>query len=339
MAGPNPLPLSTPATGYPVAEETFDALEIEWLELLSQAIVNTPFSLPLWKKLWWQAFGGGRELLLLSVREGGKLVGVAPLLREGGRAQFLGDTRTADYSDFVVARGHEGLFYHSLLDYLEAKNIASLYLESVPSTSPTLTELLGQAKLRGYTVSADVEDVCPRIELPATWDDYLSFLSKKDRHELRRKIRRLLDRRQVRWYGLECSQIRDNDLDDFFRLFRLSRDEKARFLDAEMEKFFREMAAAMVSASHLRLFFMELEGTRMATSLCFDYRGELLLYNSGFDPAYGPLSVGLLLKAFCIKEAIEAGRKAFDFLRGSEAYKYDLGGQDRAIHRCIIERG
>ena len=33
--------------------------------------------------------------------------------------------------------------------------------------------------------------VAARCDLPATWDEYLGTLSKKDRHELRRKLRRL----------------------------------------------------------------------------------------------------------------------------------------------------
>jgi len=323
---------------YTVSAESFDAIEKEWLDLLPQAANDNFFLLPLWNRLWWQAFGNDKERLLLAAREGGRLVGIAPLVRDGSQAH-LGDTRILDYADFVVARGHEAGFYSGLLDALEARGITRLSVKSVPSTSPTLNYLIEQARARGYsTVCTEQEDVCPRIELPASWDDYLALLSKKDRHELRRKIRNLLDRRQVRWYALSGLQVQRQDLEDFLRLFRLSRDEKARFLDPVMEGFFWNMATAMGQAGYLRLFFMELEGARVAATVCFDYGNELLLYNSGFEPAYGRLSVGLLLKAFCLKEAIEAGKKTFDFLRGSEDYKYNLGGRDTTIHCCTLEK-
>ena len=53
----------------------------------------------------------------------------------------------------------------------------------------------------------------------------------------------------------------------------------------------------------------------------------------------GPdLSVGLINKAYAIREAIEAGRRRFDFLKGAERYKYSLGGQDRAIYRIVVTR-
>ena len=106
----------------------------------------------------------------------------------------------------------------------------------------------------------------------------------------------------------------------------------------EMAHFFRQIAASAAEMGHLKLYFLEIEGVRTSTALCFDYGDEFSLYNSGYDPAYASLSVGLLLKAFCLKEAIAAGKKRFDFLRGSEPYKYDLGGQDLPIYRCLVRK-
>jgi CelD/BcsL family acetyltransferase involved in cellulose biosynthesis len=72
--------------------------------------------------------------------------------------------------------------------------------------------------------------------------------------------------------------------------------------------------------------------------LAFDYDGRRLLYNSGYRLAYGHLSVGLMLKALAIKDAIEKGLTYFDFLRGPEPYKYHLGAQDATIHRLLATR-
>jgi CelD/BcsL family acetyltransferase involved in cellulose biosynthesis len=62
------------------------------------------------------------------------------------------------------------------------------------------------------------------------------------------------------------------------------------------------------------------------------------MYNSGYDPQYASLSVGLLSKALCLRDAIESGRRCFDLLRGNEPYKYDLGAKDQTIYRCVIRR-
>jgi CelD/BcsL family acetyltransferase involved in cellulose biosynthesis len=72
--------------------------------------------------------------------------------------------------------------------------------------------------------------------------------------------------------------------------------------------------------------------------LCFDYNNDIYLYNSAYDPAYSSLSVSLLLKVFNIRDAVENGKKRFDFLSGDEPYKYDLGGHDVPLYRCLITR-
>jgi CelD/BcsL family acetyltransferase involved in cellulose biosynthesis len=88
----------------------------------------------------------------------------------------------------------------------------------------------------------------------------------------------------------------------------------------------------------LSLAFLDVNGRRVATTLSFDYDNSFSLYNSGYDPAYSSLAVGLLHKALCIKHAIESGETRFDFLRGAEPYKYDLGGKDVPIYRFVVRR-
>jgi len=86
------------------------------------------------------------------------------------------------------------------------------------------------------------------------------------------------------------------------------------------------------------MIFLRLGGRRVASVLCFRAGDELLLYNSGYDPLFAGLSVGLLSKALALKRAIDLGSKRFDFLRGAERYKYELGAQDLAVRRCLIRR-
>ena len=76
----------------------------------------------------------------------------------------------------------------------------------------------------------------------------------------------------------------------------------------------------------------------MATSLSFVYKGVRYLYNSGYNPIYSNLSVGLMNHALAIQSSIELGHRVFDFMRGSEAYKYHLGGIDRQIYAVTAFR-
>lgn len=68
----------------------------------------------------------------------------------------------------------------------------------------------------------------------------------------------------------------------------------------------------------------------------FDYRNNVYLYNSAYDPDYKSLSVGIISKARCIQDSIEKGKRIFDFLKGPEQYKYYLGGKEIPLYNYRI---
>jgi CelD/BcsL family acetyltransferase involved in cellulose biosynthesis len=125
-------------------------------------------------------------------------------------------------------------------------------------------------------------------------------------------------------------------MDTFLRLFSLSRGEKAGFMTAQMESYFRALAGAMAEIGLLRFGILELDTRPVAMIMGFDYDNSMYLYNSSYDPQYNSLSAGLLCKILCIKESIEERKTKFDLLQGDEAYKYQLGGREVPLYRCQI---
>jgi CelD/BcsL family acetyltransferase involved in cellulose biosynthesis len=324
--------------GCAVQREELERLEPEWRVLLPRATANTVFVSPTWLRVWWREFGTGRELLLLSVRRQGELVGVVPLMRDGGHLSFAGDTQVCDYMDVVAAAGKEDAVLSAVLRGLGEEPWRELVLWAVPEGSPTLEALKVAAAAPSLSVDIEREDVCPRLDLPATWEEYLAGLSKKNRHELRRKLRKLSRVGEARLETLDQPAEVAAALDDFLRLYRESRADKAAFMTEEMERFFRAIVAALAAEEQVELIFLALGGVRVAAVLCFCADDECLLYNSGYDPDYAYLSVGLLSKALALRKAIEEGKQRFDFLRGAEPYKYDLGATDRPVYRCTVRR-
>ena len=79
-----------------------------------------------------------------------------------------------------------------------------------------------------------------------------------------------------------------------------------------------------------------MDGQRVASVFSLVAGGKMLLYNSGYDPAYAYYSVGLLLKAFLIKKALKEGLQVYDFLRGEERYKYDLGARPLLLYQLVL---
>ena len=321
-----------------VSQEEFNDVWQDWESLLRVCKNQRIFQTPSWHYLWWKEMGNGAQLHLTCFREDGNLIAIAPLMSVNTSLSFLGDTDLWDYHDFVIAPGKEAPVFASLFEVINDQQWSDFTLTSVPEDSSCLDYLPQLSKQNGYMFEKIPEDVAPGAILPATWDEYLSSLSKKDRHELRRKLRRLESESNFRWYAIETADGLDESLGDFFSLMRQSRQDKAEFLTPEREMFFRQAFGEMAELDFLRLFFMEIDGERVASAVCFDYGSTRFLYNSGYNPAYSQLSVGLLLNALCVRQSIDAGIRYFDFLRGDEPYKYDLGAKDLNLYRIVIRR-
>ena len=319
--------------------DSYQGNEQQWQDLLPHCAIDTLFITPQWQKIWWEQFGDGAEMLLLCLKGENCIEGIAPLARSNGTISFIGGQDVCDYNDFLVARESESRFYPCLLDHLDREEWQTLQLFSLHELSPTLTYLPGLARERGYAVELQQEDVSPGVALPDSWEDYLKSLSKKDRHELRRKFRRLYSAGEAFEFRKVSDPVEvERDLEDFFSLMRNSREDKYHFLTRPREQFFRRIARETATMGVFRLFFLETQKERVAAAMCFDYGTSRLLYNSGYNPSYGYYSVGLLLKALAIKDAIEERLEYFDFLRGPEPYKYDLGGQNRVLYQMVVTR-
>ena len=183
----------------------------------------------------------------------------------------------------------------------------------------------------------DLIVICDDLDLPAGWDEYLGMLKSKQRHEVRRKLRRLAEAGQVSYRFITDGADIPGAMDTFLRMFTESRDDKAVFMTGRMESFFRSVADSLAEAGIFKLGVLELDSVPASTIICFDYKNSMYLYNSGYDPVYNSLSVGLLSKVLCIKDSIEAKKEKFDFLKGDEEYKYHLGGSKMPIYNCRIE--
>ncbi|MFQ6019871.1 MAG: hypothetical protein ACE5KW_03855, partial [Dehalococcoidia bacterium] len=106
---------------YSVRREELASLEPEWRALIPHSSLRHVFVSPSWLRAWWEEFAQGREQILLAVRKGRELVGVAPLMRDGDRLCFIGDTKVCDYMDLTVARGAEEAAAFALLRALDAE--------------------------------------------------------------------------------------------------------------------------------------------------------------------------------------------------------------------------
>jgi CelD/BcsL family acetyltransferase involved in cellulose biosynthesis len=323
----------------------FHALRPEWNELLNDSAADTLFLTWEWQTTWWERLGEGTLLVLVAREDDGRLVGIAPLYSADGpgpRAlSFVGCVDVSDYLDFIVRRRCEAAVFPLFMDSLAGYTARwdTLDLCNIPAGSPTLDFVPGLARARGWSTEVAVEDVCPVIRLPATWDDYLASLGKHQRHEVRRKLRKIDEEAQVEHQRVTGGPNLADALEEFLHLHRLSQPDKDRFMDERMAAFFRAITATLSTHDELEVDLLRLDGQPAAAMLNFRYGDRLLVYNSGYDPGLRPnLSSGIALLSLCIRSAIERGVADFDFLQGNEEYKYRFGASDTAVHRLRVTR-
>jgi CelD/BcsL family acetyltransferase involved in cellulose biosynthesis len=320
-----------------ITSETFETLTDYWSASTGNLYWSSPFVLPAWLKVWWQHFGTGNELHLLSVKESAQVIGIAPLQLKGNTASIVGGENVCDYLDFVVTPGRETEFFNILLDdFQQKKKIRKLDLSLLRPDSLVITRLVDIARNRGMAVKIQQVDVSYEMDLLSTWDSYLEILNTKQRHEVRRKLRRLSDAGDVRYSLLKDRNELVTSFEHFMQLFSQARKDKANFMTPEMAAFFHSLATATAGIGILRIGMLEFKSQPVAAVMCFDYNNRIYLYNSGFNPEYEPLSVGLNSKVLCIKESIGEGKSRFEFLKGNEVYKQRLGGKEIPLYRCEI---
>jgi CelD/BcsL family acetyltransferase involved in cellulose biosynthesis len=320
--------------GIYYTSNSFDALHTDWKTIQSKVPSSSIFSSPEWTQTWWKCFGNGYNLSLGAVKDDSRIIGIAPLFTKDNVAYFIGSIDLCDYLDFVIEPGSEKFFFKTLLDNLARGGITSLDLAPLKKESSVLTVLVDTAKTLGWETSCVQEDVSLILDLPTIWEEYLQLLSRKQRHELVRKIRRLNETGEVNFRS--SNSYIPKEMEFFLKLFRESREDKAEFLTPQREEFIKSVANVMSDIKSLRLNILEVNKSPIAATICFDYRNVVYLYNSGYNREYSWLSVGLISKALCIQDSIQRSKKHFDFLKGDEAYKYHLGGYEIPLYRCRI---
>lgn len=329
---------------YHTDAAAFEKLTPIWNDLHRRSETATLFNSPTWCEIWWRHFGTPGTLHLMTVRtDGGDLVGVAPMyntVEDEPRLRFVGGVDVSDYLDVLAAPGYERSVLEALFTgWADSVCSCTIDLHAVPAASPTRDIVLEVASDFDMDVTVDEEDVCPVITLPDSWDEYLQTLDSKDRHELRRKLRKAGQDALITWHTVEHPHQIQADLPTFFELHMASGPDKAEFMTPQMQAFFEEMSVALAEKGWLRLAFLLVNGRPAATDLLFDVGGEILVYNSGFHPTvFEHLSPGWMLHGYLIEHAIALGRHRFDFLRGDENYKFRFGAKPEPIYHLKVAR-
>jgi len=322
-------------------EDAFDVLSVEWNDLLERSAMNTIFSTLEWQKIWWNVYTPGNLWIITCRDDSGHLMGIAPWFTyEGDQGKIvsaIGCVDVTDYLDVIIDKDCIEAVMQCYAVFLKdhQSDFSALNLCNIPEKSPTFSafpEILAQ---HGFKTQMEQLDVAPAIQLPDEWAGYLSLLDKKNRHELRRKMRRANgNMHEVDWYIVDDTHDLEEQLELFITLMAASDSEKEEFLQDDMNTaFFRELIPVLFEKGWVQLNFLTVDGEAAAAYLNLDYDNQILVYNSGLLRGdHDHLSPGIILLAHNIRYAIDHKYQVFDFLRGDEPYKYHMGGKNMAVY-------
>ena len=356
---------------------SFDAIPREtWDELYARNPWATPFSSWPFQRAWWDAYGANahQETLLVCDADG-RPQAIVPLMhrhevepsdaethtkmRHGrvahltpvppsAKAIFFGASYHADYATILAAPDDLPRVADAVATYFATEpsgpwDVVDLRrLRCGDPTADALATAIGAREIaEGWTLNVEREDVCPVVTFPEGIDieGYLSTLGKKERHEIRRKVRRA---EAVGPVELTYSTDPVADLEAFIDLHQKRWGVDGLFPDtpggAQSRVFFRRLFELFEGSDALALCFLAVGGRRIAAGIHFATADSVLYYNAGVDPDARDLSPGVLMVYAYIAAVLSSGLRRMDFLRGDESYKYEWGAVDEPIQRVLVRR-
>jgi CelD/BcsL family acetyltransferase involved in cellulose biosynthesis len=320
----------------------FDAFSPEivrpWERILEADQEAGVFSHPAWLQAWWESLGSG-ELMIAAVWDGDDPIAVFPTctcVNEEGLLSFLGSEDVTDDQVPAAVPGREAEALSFFLNWAFVDGgFSRVRFHSVLDGRRWLGVVEEVAKQSDLGYSHEQVDVAPAIMLPGSFEEYLSSLSGHDRHELRRKRRRLGELGE--WRVRRAHEVGwESDLQAFFEFHRQAPGEKAAFFTPERERFFRRLAADLFLLGVARLDVLDLDGTPVACTFSYDFRDTFALYNSSFRADLARHAPGMVLVGSLIEQAVEEGKRVFDFLRGDEPYKRRFGPEPRPVYQVVL---
>ena len=167
------------------------------------------------------------------------------------------------------------------------------------------------------------------MNLPANYDLYLNNLGKKKRHELKRKKSKFST--QLGEIDLQSS----NELEIFNKFVeqhKLSYGEKGSFMNKDVELFFR----SLLSIKGWKIYFIESQNLLISSAFVYENRKGCYLYNSTKNSQFDSINPGIVLIDLIIQKMIKEKKEFFDFLKGNDRYKLDLGGSAIQLYDAEI---
>ena len=317
-----------------------------WEGLQACSPAASPFAGWAWHRAWFSAapaeeLHATRTILLRGA--GHAVEAILPLAlrtvefrrqRTAALTWAIGDLGCPDHLD-VLARPEADL--DAVIPALTSLPWELLVLGNLAPGAPNATRLAQGLARAGCAVRWNAAWPCPYLQLPASWDEYLSSLSSNRRQVLRRRERVLRREHALTLADYDAGRL-DQGWEHLVALHNKRWGAAGVFNDPRMDRLHRTFAHELAVRGQLWLTTLDLDGVPVAAWYGFADGDTVYFYQSGRDPRWEEKSVGVALMVEMIRRAIERGYRRFDFLRGDEAYKRQWTASQRVTQELVAFR-
>ena len=182
----------------------------------------------------------------------------------------------------------------------------------------------------------------PELRLEtADWDEFLAGKSSNFRGQVRTKERRLQRDAGLSFRLSEDPEQLREDMETMFDLHRrawAAKGEEGAFRE-DLAAFHLDFARLAQERGWLRLWIAELDAAPAAAWYGFRIGAVDSFYQGGRDPARERDSVGFVLMAHTVRDAVENGIATYRLLLGAEEYKRRFANADPEVETVVATRG
>ena len=213
---------------------------------------------------------------------------------------------------------------------LTSKSLKDLNCKKVSLDSMHFDQIKEITKLYPEnSIKISKQDQVVNLMLPKSYEEYLAVLPRKKRHELKRKKVRF----QEKYPQAVLRESKDSEIfETFITLHKTSPGDKGNFMNDEVAGFF----SSLLAMKGWKIYYLEVDNTIAAC--CFVYEDEVgsYLYNSSKNNTFNEVNPGIIIIDKIIEQLISKEFTFFDFLKGTERYKFDLGGISTQLYDIEI---
>jgi CelD/BcsL family acetyltransferase involved in cellulose biosynthesis len=328
-----------------------EAIEDEWRELCREGPCNAPFFRPEWIAASIRAFAPQQRLLLITVREHGRLTAVIPLLEE----------KIVRYGlRFIKLRGAANVQHSCRFDliYGDCDDVGKIVrtvwscLRSLPDWHvvevPIVPQggaaegLLNAAQEKGFPIFRFTQRQSPYILLTRdeSANDFSRFaVNAHFRQNLRRRWRKLEANGPLTLRRLEKGDA--SALQQFYRLEQSGwkgRKGTAIACSKQLREFYDSVAQSAERFGYLSLYFLEQNDSVIAAQFGLTCNGCYWLLKVGYDENYAEYGPGHLMTWAVLRDCLERGLSQIDFLGQSAKWKSEWASEVRPHDMCYIFR-